>query len=153
CFAAGFILVTSEADAAAADALPKTARTVLMYKPFDLQQLAGALAQAAGQAPQQMPTPAAHRPTENLQGLVVDDSAAARAHIRAVLRGLGFRSITEVADGAAAVEQLRQGKFDLVVTDYNMPGLNGRELVRFIRQDSATPAVPVLMVTTETDPA
>jgi CheY-like chemotaxis protein/tRNA A-37 threonylcarbamoyl transferase component Bud32 len=137
CAGVGLILITSEAVAG-------VDRAVLLYKPFDQQQLARSLAVATGQAGQ--------RPTEQVRVLIADDSPAARAHIRAVLRGLGFENCSEVKDGTAAVELLQKERFDLVVSDYSMPGLNGRDLVRFIRQQSSMPAVPVLMVTAETDP-
>jgi two-component system, chemotaxis family, chemotaxis protein CheY len=83
----------------------------------------------------------------------VDDSAAARVHIRGVLTGLGLRRIVEAADGAEAVTMLQKEKYDLVVTDYTMPRLDGRGLIDFIRHRSSCPSVPVIMVTTETDPA
>jgi CheY-like chemotaxis protein/tRNA A-37 threonylcarbamoyl transferase component Bud32 len=143
CAGVGLVLITSQDQSAAG-----IDRAVLMYKPFDQQQLARSLAQATGRQPQEAP----RRPTEHLRVLIADDSAAARAHVRAVLRGLGFSQFTEARDGAAAVELLRQERFDLVVSDYNMPRLNGGEVTHFIRHESATPAVPVLMVTTETDP-
>jgi two-component system chemotaxis response regulator CheY len=151
--AVGFVLLTSQADAGETNALPADPRTVLLYKPFDLPRLAEALARAAGRDVPALTTQVGHRPTEHLRVLIADDSAAARAHIRAVLRGLGFNHFSEVSDGAAAVESLAREKFDLVVTDFNMPRLDGAELTRHIRQASTVPAVPVLVVTTETDPA
>jgi two-component system chemotaxis response regulator CheY len=85
--------------------------------------------------------------------LVVDDSAAARVHLRRVFEGLGLRQIVEAADGAEAVTLLEEGTYDLVVTDYTMPRLDGRGLIDFIRHRSSTPSVPVIVVTTEADPA
>jgi two-component system chemotaxis response regulator CheY len=85
--------------------------------------------------------------------LVVDDSAAARRHIRGVLAGLGLRHITDAADGAEAVDLLQKETYDLVVTDLNMPRLDGRGLIDFIRHGSSTPTIPVIVVTTETDAA
>ncbi len=146
----GFVLITSEANAQDASNLPQQSRSVVMYKPFDLQRLAQALAQAVGQ---EIPGLPSHRPTENLQVLLVDDSSTARAHMRAVLRGIGFDHFTEAKDGATAVELLQSRHFDLVVMDYEMPGLNGLDVTRFIRQQSTTPRVPILLVTTETDPS
>jgi two-component system chemotaxis response regulator CheY len=85
--------------------------------------------------------------------LLVDDSAAARRHERLVLEQLGFGHFTEVADGARAVAALARERFDLIVTDYNMPHMDGGSLVGYLKEDPATQAVPVLMVTTETNPA
>jgi two-component system chemotaxis response regulator CheY len=63
------------------------------------------------------------------------------------------RHVVQAADGAEARTLLEKETFDLVVTDYNMPRLDGRGLIDFIRRRSSTPSVPVIVVTTETDPA
>jgi serine/threonine protein kinase len=148
----GFVLITSHADAEEANLLSQAGHTIRLPKPFNLEELAQALArsqrsevrgQKSGQA----------EPTSDLRVLVVDDSAAARSHIRGVLAGLGLRQLVEATDGVQAVTLLQTEAFDLVVTDYNMPRLDGRELIDFIRHRSSRPSVPVILVTTETDPA
>ncbi len=141
----GFILITSQTDVQDANLLSQAGNAVRLPKPFDLEQLAQALAAASGSS-------GAPHGTGDLRVLVVDDSAAARVHIRGVLTGLGLRHIAEAADGAEAVTVLQKEQYDLVVTDYNMPRLDGRGLVEFIRRHSPTPSVPVIVVTTETDP-
>jgi serine/threonine protein kinase len=145
----GFVLITSQGETQEANALSQAGGVVRLHKPFDLCQLAEALAAATGSAPRQAPRAA----PGHLRVLVVDDSAAARSHIRSVLAGLGLHNITEAADGAEAVTLLGKGPFDLVVTDYNMPRLDGQGLIDFIRHRSSLPSVPVIVVTTETDPA
>ncbi len=70
-----------------------------------------------------------------------------------MLTGLGVRQIVEVPDGADAVTALQKQSFDLVVTDYTMPRLDGRGVIDFIRHQSTMPTVPVIVVTTEADPA
>jgi two-component system chemotaxis response regulator CheY len=82
----------------------------------------------------------------------VDDSAAARAHIRKVLIELGLREIVEAPDGAEAIAALEKDAYDLVVTDYTMPRVDGRGLIEYIRRRSTKRDLPVIMVTTETDP-
>jgi serine/threonine protein kinase len=139
----GFVLITSQADAEEAHLQGSAGKLVRLVKPFDAEKLAAALASVAGDRPN----------SAGPRVLVVDDSAAARKHVRAVLTGLGLDDITEAGDGAAAVALLKNQTFDLVVTDYNMPGLDGRELIEFIRRRSAIPTVPIVMTTTETDPA
>jgi serine/threonine protein kinase/DNA-binding response OmpR family regulator len=152
-----FVLITSQADAQEANLLRQVSHTARLSKPFDLEQLTRALSAArAGSAAPSRSGPAAQgEPTRwgRLRVLVVDDSAAARTHIRGVLAGLGLRQIVEAADGAEAVALLEQETYDLVVTDYTMPRLDGRALLAFIRQRSTTPSVPVIVVTSETDPA
>src|SRR5262249_51633090 len=99
------------------------------------------------------PAPSAAPDVSSLRVLIVDDSGAARAHVRSVLTNLGGRHFVAAADGDEAVQILQNQEVDLVVTDYNMPRMNGLELVNFIRQRSARRSVPIIMVTTETDPA
>ena len=80
--------------------------------------------------------------------LVVDDSKVARAVLKKLLEELGYADIEEATNGYEALAPLKQRPFDLVVTDWNMPGLDGLGLVRAIR-DGETPEVPVLMVSSE----
>ena len=84
--------------------------------------------------------------------LIVDDSSVARRRIQQTLTDLGFLHFESVEDGQAAVDTLRERDFDLVVTDYNMPRMNGRELIAWIRNESTQREVPIIMVTTEYDP-
>jgi two-component system chemotaxis response regulator CheY len=81
--------------------------------------------------------------------LVVDDSKVARAVIRKVLGEIGYSVVFEAADGVEAMAKLRESTFDLVMTDWNMPRMDGIELVREVR-DSPDLDVPVLMVSGET---
>ena len=86
---------------------------------------------------------------ESMKVLIVDDSMMARKHIRRILAGLGFEQITEAVDGQDAIRVINDNFFDLVVTDYNMPEIDGGELVEYIRTKSSQRSVPVLMVTSE----
>ena len=84
--------------------------------------------------------------------LIVDDSSTARIHVRTVLQGLGFSQFLEVPDGAHAIAVAARESCDLIVTDYNMPLMDGRALVSYLKQNPATAAIPIVMVTTETEP-
>ncbi len=85
--------------------------------------------------------------------LVIDDSRAMRAILRQMLTGAGFE-VTEAAHGREGLERLRQaGPFGLLVVDWNMPEMDGLSFVKALRADAAYAAVPVLMVTTETEMA
>jgi serine/threonine protein kinase len=148
----GFVLITSETDAQEAHLSSQAGHAVRLIKPFNLERLAQALAAATGSAVQQTLPPAAG-PWSHLRVLLVDDSVTVRRHVREVLAGLDVHHVTEAADGAEAVNLLRQGDFDLVVTDYNMPRLDGRGLIDFIRHRGTNPSLPVIVVTSETDPA
>jgi two-component system chemotaxis response regulator CheY len=81
--------------------------------------------------------------------LLVDDSRLARNHIRRVLEGMGLKNIMEAENGAMALTLIHDNTFDLVVTDYNMPEMDGRELSEFIRFNPETAHVPIIMVTSE----
>lgn len=81
--------------------------------------------------------------------LSVDDSKLARNHIRRVLNGLGLQEILEAENGAEALTLLKDNTFDLVVTDYNMSEMDGRELAEFIRFNPETSHIPIIMVTSE----
>ncbi|MFT5897496.1 MAG: two-component system chemotaxis response regulator CheY [Glaciecola sp.] len=81
--------------------------------------------------------------------LVVDDFSTMRRIIKNLLKDLGFTSIQEADDGNTALPMLQQGTFDFVVTDWNMPGMQGIDLLREIRSDDKLKHLPVLMVTAE----
>ena len=81
--------------------------------------------------------------------LVVDDASAMRRIIRGLLKELGFKNIREAENGQTALEELKRKKSDFVVSDWNMPVMNGIDLLRAIRSDDALKSVPVLMVTAE----
>lgn len=89
---------------------------------------------------------------DTLRVLIVDDSPVARRHEQKTLTELGFTNFTLADDGVGAVEQLMQSKFDLVVTDYHMPQMDGFQLISHIRQESSQRTIPIVMVTTEFDP-
>ena len=86
-----------------------------------------------------------------LKVLIVDDSKVARKHIRYVLERIGFEQFTEVVDGREAISHIQSTLFDLVITDYNMPNVDGLALVDFIRTKSIQSSVPILMVSSVSD--
>ena len=81
--------------------------------------------------------------------LVVDDFSTMRRIVKNLLRDLGFTNIQEADDGSTALPMLQGGDFDFVVTDWNMPGMQGIDLLRAIRADAKLSHIPVLMVTAE----
>ena len=88
---------------------------------------------------------------KNMQILVVDDFSTMRRIVRNLLDELGFPAgnVREAEDGNSAMAMLRQGTIDFVITDWNMPGMTGIDLLRAIRADAALKSIPVLMVTAE----
>ncbi len=81
--------------------------------------------------------------------LIVDDFSTMRRIIKNLLRDLGFNNTQEADDGSTALPMLQKGDFDFVVTDWNMPGMQGIDLLKAIRADDALKHLPVLMVTAE----
>jgi two-component system, chemotaxis family, chemotaxis protein CheY len=80
--------------------------------------------------------------------LVVDDSSTMRRIIKNALKANGHAEVIEAENGEGAMTQLQAGPVDLVITDWNMPGMSGLELVAAIRGSEALRQVPVLMITT-----
>ena len=81
--------------------------------------------------------------------LIVDDFSTMRRIIKNLLRDLGFNNTTEADDGTTALPMLQSGDFDLLVTDWNMPGMQGIDLLKHVRSDPKLASLPVLMVTAE----
>lgn len=81
--------------------------------------------------------------------LVVDDFSTMRRIVRNLLKELGYANVDEAEDGAIALNMLRAQKFDFVVSDINMPNMNGFELLKAIKADGDLKHLPVLMVTAE----
>src|SRR5262249_24620174 len=141
----GFVLLSSAADNADTNSLSKCGQAMLLQKPFTPEQLVDALRVVSAQDLTVLPAnpaeigltlvrpimlgrlPAAPDPGKiaRLRVLIVDDSKPARGHIQSVLGELGITQVSEANDGAQAVAALVRDSFDLIVTDYNMPLMDG----------------------------
>ena len=86
---------------------------------------------------------------ENLKFLIVDDFSTMRRIVRNILKEIGFANAEEAEDGVSALSKLKGGNFNFVVSDINMPNMNGFELLKSIRADNELKGLPVLMVTAE----
>ncbi len=85
----------------------------------------------------------------DLKFLVVDDFSTMRRIVRGLLKEMGCNNVEEAEDGAAALNTLKNGRFDFVVSDINMPNMTGFELLDAIKKDETLKHLPVLMVTAE----
>ena len=81
--------------------------------------------------------------------LIVEDSSTTRALIRAVIDELGDFETVEAASGFEALKMLPQQEYDLIITDINMPDINGLELINFVRSNARYSHVPIIIVSTE----
>lgn len=86
---------------------------------------------------------------KNLKFLVVDDFSTMRRIVRNLLKELGYTNVDEAEDGVVALQKLKGGNFQFVVTDWNMPNMTGIELLKAIRADASLKHLPVLMITAE----
>ncbi len=86
---------------------------------------------------------------KNIKILVVDDFSTMRRIIKNLLRDLGFNNTAEADDGTTALPMLQNGNYDFLITDWNMPGMQGIDLLKAVRADPKLATLPVLMVTAE----
>lgn len=86
---------------------------------------------------------------KNMKILVVDDFSTMRRIIKNLLRDLGYNNTSEADDGQSALPMLQAGDFDFLITDWNMPGMTGIDLLKIVRADDKLASLPVLMVTAE----
>ncbi len=86
---------------------------------------------------------------KDMKVLVVDDFSTMRKIIKGIMRKLGFTNLEEAEDGTTALPKLRSDKFDFVISDWNMPNMNGLEFLKAIRSDEDLKGLPFLMVTAE----
>lgn len=85
----------------------------------------------------------------NTKFLVVDDFSTMRRIVRNLLKELGYTNVDEAEDGVVALSKLKGGNFEFVVSDWNMPNMDGLDLLKHIRADPELSKLPVLMVTAE----
>lgn len=143
-----FMLISSETRMQALDPVRQSGAVAILPKPFSSDQLRMALNSTLDLIdPHELQLE--DKLVDDLEVLVVDDSTMARKHIRRVLESMGVQHITEAGDGVEAIPILNEHLFDLIITDYNMPQMDGDTLVNHIRTKSHQSSVPVLMVTSE----
>jgi len=85
----------------------------------------------------------------SIKVLVVDDFATMRRIVKGVLKQLGFDKIVEAEDGAIALDTLKKEEIGLIVSDWNMPNMNGLDLLRAVKGDDGLKGIPFVMVTAE----
>jgi len=144
-----FILVSSETRHQQLDPVRQSGASGILPKPFSQAQLEAALRAVLDFLNVDESLDEAGFDLDSLRVLVVDDSPMARKFMRQVLANLGVKQFFEAENGRQAAEMLSETIVDLVVTDYNMPEMDGQALIQFIRTQSWQKEVPVLMVTSE----
>jgi two-component system chemotaxis response regulator CheY len=87
--------------------------------------------------------------SKDMKFLVVDDYSTMRRIIKNLLHDLGYANVTEADDGNTALPLLQNGSFDFLITDWNMPGMAGLDLLKAVRANEKLKKMPVLMLTAE----
>jgi two-component system chemotaxis response regulator CheY len=145
-----FMLISSETRFAALDPIRQAGVIAILPKPFNSEDLKRALRTTIDYIdPEEISLE--HYDIEEIRVLVVDDSLMARKHIIRVLNNMGITQIIEAKDGkeGIAIFSHSEEAFDLIVTDYNMPEMDGKELIEYIRTEMDNAFIPILMVTSE----
>jgi two-component system, chemotaxis family, chemotaxis protein CheY len=87
--------------------------------------------------------------SKEMKFLVVDDFSTMRRIVKNLLHDLGYPNVTEADDGKTALPMLQGGGFDFLISDWNMPGMSGLDLIKAVRSDAKLAKLPVLMLTAE----
>ncbi len=145
-----FMLISSETRFEHTDPIRQAGVVAILPKPFNHADLSLALRASLEHIdPDEIVLN--NYDVDDLSVLVVDDSATARRHISRILNNLGIEKLTMAENGKDAIEKFSENKFDLIVTDFNMPEMDGQELIEYIRNDIGDTYIPILMVTSEND--
>lgn len=145
-----FMLVSSEERFDVLDPIRQSGVLAVLPKPFKSEDIKQALAQTFLYLAEGAEVESSLS-IGDMQVLVVDDSRLARKHLLKVLAKLGVNDshVMQAEDGHAAIELLKKYTFNLVLTDYNMPVLDGEGLLCYVREQEGLAHLPVIMITSE----
>jgi two-component system, chemotaxis family, chemotaxis protein CheY len=146
-----FVLISSETQPKVLEPLRQLGACAIIPKPFTSENLDHALCVSLDYLSEDLTLDQDDLDLDMLRVLLVDDSKAARNYMRKVLENLGVRNIKEAGNGHEGVQLLEECVFDLLITDYNMPEMDGKELIEFVRKNSWQSNIPILMVSSESD--
>ncbi|HEY9033160.1 MAG TPA: response regulator [Pseudomonadales bacterium] len=145
-----FMLISGEERFEMLDPIRQAGVVAMLPRPFTREALDRAVSNSLGMIAGDR-LQMSQQDIARLRVLLVDDSRLARKHMMHVLQKMGIEEtlVFQAENGAEAIDKLERGKFDLVLTDYNMPDVDGEALLRFIRQHETLHNMPVIMVTSE----
>ncbi|MCZ2723106.1 response regulator [Marinomonas sp. 15G1-11] len=145
-----FMLISSERNKSYLESLRQSGVLAILPKPFNSQDLTRAI-KATTSYINSSDIDLEFFDPKDLKVLVVDDSRLSRKHILRTMQSMGIENFNEAENGKEAILLLEDNKFDLVVTDYNMPEMDGRELTELIRMSPELAHIPILMVSSESN--
>lgn len=145
-----FVLISSEDNPLYLDPVRQSGACAILTKPFGLKELRSAIFTTLDFLnPGSLALDGGESGIEDLNILIVDDSYSARSYLIRVLKNIGFKHISEAENGKLGAECIEKHSYDLLITDYNMPEMDGRELVEFVRNKSWQTELPIMMITSE----
>lgn len=145
-----FMLISSETDPKALEPVRQAGVVAILPKPFNLTDLRRAI-RATLDIIDPHEIELQHYDVSALKVLLVDDSVTARNHLSRVLTSMGIHQIDLAENGRQALSLLKDRLYDLMVTDLNMPEMDGQALIHYIRHKMGDVVLPILMVTTDHD--
>ncbi|MFP8967841.1 response regulator [Pokkaliibacter sp. CJK22405] len=145
-----FILISSESKLEHLEPIRQAGAIAILPKPFSVKALNRALEATLDYFTEEE-VHLENYDIAELKVLVVDDSSMSRKHIARVLTNMGIHEITMAENGMEALNLLQEDTFNLVVTDYNMPEMDGAALVSGIRDNAELSHIPIMMITSEQD--
>lgn len=141
-----YMLISSETSYRYLEPIRQAGVIAILPKPFALEQLERSLYATLDYFdPERIKLPKID--FEDFKVLIVDDSETSRRHIIRLLQRMGLEDITQAKSGMQGLQLVAENFYDLIVTDYFMPEMDGKEFVERIREDSPQASVPILMVT------
>ncbi len=146
-----FVLISSETRPQVLEPVRQSGACGILPKPFTERQLQKVLSTTLEYLTTDDTLLNEHVELEDLVVLIVDDSKTSRNYVRHVFENLGAKNLIEAENGVEAVKIMESTLVDLVITDYNMPEMDGQQLVQHIRGKSWQNSVPILMITSEQD--
>ncbi|HFE37649.1 MAG TPA: response regulator [Gammaproteobacteria bacterium] len=145
-----FMLISSETHYRYLEPIRQAGVIAILPKPFEFEQLHAALNSTLNFISPESQIEDTFKP-EEVVVLLVDDSRLARKHISRVLRNMGIEHILEAENGLEGIEILNKHVFDLIITDYNMPEMDGKAFSQYVREQSDQNDLPIVMVTSVSD--
>lgn len=148
-----FMLISSEDSHHSLDAIKQAGVIAILPKPFQFKDLMHALKTTLDYIDPDADDDFDQRQLADLKVLVVDDSPTAQRHISKVLNNIGLSDLFFAGNGQQALDVLAEHPVNLIVSDYNMPVMDGAAFVEAVRRSSEFKDIPVMMVTSEQDGA
>ena len=144
-----FLLVSSETNVSQLEPIRQAGVVGILAKPFDSEDLQNALCSAYDMRFLDNLLDGSTIDYNNLDVLVADDSALSRKHLGRVLNKFGIKNLDFAEDGRQAADLINERNYDVLISDYHMPEMDGEARLRYVREESRQKALPALVITSE----